>query len=90
MENVSKVLKHEYLSQQYYDKKIQELLELRLEKLTMEEYEKRFLEPISYVDFIQDEKVNIQRLLNGLSSFYKDQITYDESHTLKECIQKAK
>ena len=51
--------KYEYMSQQYYDKKMQELFELRLGNMTMEEYEKRFLELLGYVDFIQDEKVNI-------------------------------
>ena len=54
-----KYLKREYLSQQYYDKKMQEFFELRLRNRIMEEYEKRFLELLGYVDFIQDEKVKI-------------------------------
>ena len=58
--------------------------------MTMEEYEKIFLELLSYVDFIQDEKIKIKRFLSGLLAFYKDWITYDEIRTLKECIQKAK
>ena len=36
------------------------------------------------------EKVKIQLFFIGLPTFYKEQITYDESHTLKECIQKDK
>ena len=51
--------------------------------------EKRFLELPSYVDFIQDEKVKVQWFLSGYP-FYKDTITYGESHTLKEYIHKDK
>jgi hypothetical protein len=43
----------------------------------MEEYEKKFLEMLRYVGFIEDEKVQIQRLLSGLPSFYKDRIQID-------------
>ena len=33
---------------------------------------------------------DLQHLLNGLPTFYKDRINYDEPLTLKECIRKAK
>ena len=84
-----KYFKQEYLSQQYYDKKMLEFFELQLGNMTMEECEKIFLELLSYVDFIQEDKVKIQHLLSGLPTFYKDQINYDEPLTLKECIRKA-
>ena len=58
--------------------------------MTMEEYEKRFLVLLSYVEFIQEEKFKIQQFLSVLQVFYKDWITYDEPHTLKECIRKSK
>ena len=67
-----------------------ELFEIQLGNMTMEECEKIFLELLSYVDFIQEDKVKIQHLLSGLPTFYKDQINYDEPLTLKECIRKAK
>ena len=38
---------------------MQELFELGLGNMTMEEYEKTFMELLSYVEFIQDEKVKI-------------------------------
>ena len=41
------------------------------------------------LDFIQEDKVKIQHLLNGLPTFYKDRINYDEPLTLKECIRKV-
>ena len=70
---------------------MQELFELKLGNLTMEEYEKSFLELLGpYVDIIGEENVKIQRFLSGLPLFYKDQITYDEPRALKECIRKAK
>jgi hypothetical protein len=33
--------------------------------MTMDEYEKRFFDLLKYVDFIKDEKVKIQRFMNG-------------------------
>ena len=82
--------KQESLSQHYYDKKMQEFFKIWLGNMKMEEYEKRFLELFSYVDFIQEEKVNIQQFLNDLITFYKYKIYYDEPHTLKEFIWKDK
>jgi hypothetical protein len=40
---------------------MQEFFELKLGSMTMEEYEKKFLELLRYVGFIKDEKVKIQR-----------------------------
>ena len=40
----------------------------------MEEYVKKFLDLMRYVDCIKDEKIKIQRFLSGLPSFYKDRI----------------
>jgi hypothetical protein len=42
------------------------------------------------VGFIKNEKVNIQRFLSGLPSFYKDNIQYDEPKTLIDTIRKDK
>ena len=38
---------------------MQEFFELGLVNMIMEEYEKRFIELLNYVDFIQGEKVKI-------------------------------
>jgi hypothetical protein len=53
----------------YYDKKIKEFFELKLGSMTIDEYERRFLELLKYVSFIKDEIVKIHRYLSGLSSF---------------------
>jgi hypothetical protein len=69
---------------------MQEYFELKLGSIIMEEYEKKFLELLRYVDFIMDEKVKIQRFLSGLPSFYKDKILFDEPKNLEEAMRKAK
>jgi hypothetical protein len=69
---------------------MQEFFELKLGNMTMEEYEKKFLELLRYVSYIKDEKEKIQRFLSGFPTFYKDKIQFDEPKTLEETIRKAK
>jgi hypothetical protein len=69
---------------------MQELFELKLGSMTMDEYERRFLEFLRYVGFIKDEKVKIQIFMSGIPSFYSDKIHFDEPKTLEESIRKAK
>jgi hypothetical protein len=57
---------------------MQDFIELKLGSMTMDEYEKIFLELLRYVSFIRDEKLKIKRLLSGLPSLYKDKIYFDE------------
>jgi hypothetical protein len=67
---------------------MQEFFKLKLGSIIMDEYEKKFLELLRYVDFIGDEKVKNQRFLSGLPSFYKEKIQFDEPKTLEESIRK--
>ena len=53
---------------------MEELFELKLGSMTMEAYEKKFLEFLKYADFIKDEKVNVKRFLSGLPDSYRDKI----------------
>ena len=64
--------------------------ELNLGIMAMDEYENKLLELLKYVYFIQYEKVNIQRFLSGLPTFYKDRINYDAPSNLEEVIRKTK
>jgi hypothetical protein len=48
-----------YFTKRYYDKKNKDLFEFRLGSMTIDEYERRFLEIMKYVSFIKDEQVNI-------------------------------
>lgn len=56
--------------------------------MTIEEYERIFLELLKYVSFIEDETKKIQRYLNGLPSFISDKIQYDDPKTLEETIRR--
>jgi hypothetical protein len=53
---------------------MKELFEIEIGSMTIDEYERRFLELLKYVSFIKDEIVKIQRYLSGLSSFISDKI----------------
>jgi hypothetical protein len=69
---------------------MEEFFELGMGSMTMEKYEKTFLGLLNYVGFINDEKVNIQRFLSGLSDFYKEKIRYDDLNTLTKATRKDK
>jgi hypothetical protein len=79
-----------YLTKRYYDKKMKEFFELKLGSMTIDEYERRFLELLKYVSFIKDEQVKIQRYLSGMPSFISDKIQYDDPKTLEETIRRDK
>ena len=64
-----KYFQQKYLSKHYYDKKMQEFFELKLANMTMEEYEKNFLELLRYVNYIKDEKSKIQGFLSGIRTY---------------------
>jgi hypothetical protein len=85
-----KYFQKEYLSKYFYDKKMQELFEHRLGRMTMEKYEKNFLGFLKYVRFIGDEKEKIKRFLSRFPTFYNEKIKYDEPNTLTEAIRKDK
>jgi hypothetical protein len=79
-----------YLTKRYYDRKMKEFFELKLGSMTIDEYERRFLELLKYVPFIKDEAVKIQRYLSGLPPPIGDKIQYDDPKTMEETIRRAK
>jgi hypothetical protein len=79
-----------YLIKRYYDTKMKKLFELKLGSMTIDEYERIFLELLKYVSFIKDEQVKIQSYLSGLPSFISEKIHYDDPKTLKETIRRDK
>jgi hypothetical protein len=79
-----------YLTKRYYDRKMKELFELKLGSMTIDEYERRFLELLKYVPFIKDETVKIQSYLNGLPSSISDKIQYDDPKTMEETLRREK
>jgi hypothetical protein len=79
-----------YLTKRYYDRKMKELFELKLGSMTIDEYERRFLELLKYVLFIKDEAVQIQRYLSALPPPIGDKIQYDDPKTMEETIKREK
>ena len=54
-----KCFQNKYLTKRYYDKKMKDFFELKLVSISIDEYERRFLELLKYVSFIKDEIVKI-------------------------------
>ena len=69
---------------------MKEFFELKLGSMTIDEYERRFLELLKYVPFIKDVTIKIQRYLSGLPSFLSDKIQYDDPKTMEETIRKVR
>jgi hypothetical protein len=69
-----KYFEKKYCTKRYYDKKMKEFFELKLCSITIDEYERRFLELMKYVSFIKDVTVKIQRYLSGFPSFINKNI----------------
>jgi hypothetical protein len=69
---------------------MKEFFELKLGSMSLDEYERIFMEFLRYVEFIKDDKFNIQIFLSGLPSIYSDNMQYDEPKTLEEAIKRAK
>jgi hypothetical protein len=53
---------------------MKEFFELKLRSMMIDEYERRFLEMMKYLAFINNEKVKIQRYLSGFPLFINDKI----------------
>jgi hypothetical protein len=53
---------------------MKEFFELKFVSMAMDNYERRFLELLNYVDFIKDEHVKIQMFLSGMPSIFNENI----------------
>jgi hypothetical protein len=69
---------------------MKEIFELKLGSITIDEYERIFLELLNYVTFIKDDQVNIHRYLNEFPSFISEKIQYEDPKMLEETIRHAK
>ena len=69
---------------------MKEFFDLKLGSMTIDEYEKIFLELLKYVPFIKDEIIKIQRYLSGIPSPISDKIQYDDPKTMEETIRREK
>ena len=85
-----KYFRKKYLLERYFNKKDKEFYELKLGKLTIEEYVNRFLDLLRYVPYIKVEKEKVQRFISGLPKKYQNIIEFDEPKTLEGTIRKAR
>ena len=69
---------------------MKDFFELKLGIMTIDDYERIFLELLKYVTFIKDEQVKIQRYLSGMPSFISDKMQYDDPNTLEKTIRHTK
>jgi hypothetical protein len=85
-----KYFKKKYHSIKYFDRKTKDFYELKLGKLTIDEYINKFLELIRYVPYIKDENLKMQQFISGLLQSFRDRIEFDEPKTLKDTIRKER
>jgi hypothetical protein len=78
------------LTKRYYDKNMKYFFELKLGSMTIDDYERIFLELLKYVSFIKDETVKIHIYLSGIPSFISENIQYDDPNILEETIMRYK
>jgi hypothetical protein len=69
---------------------MKEFFELKLGSMTIDEYERRFLELLKYFSFMKYEKIKIYRYLSGFPSFISGKVEYNDLKTLEETIRKDK
>jgi hypothetical protein len=69
---------------------MKDFFELNLRIMTIDDYERIFLELLKYFTFIKHEKVKIQIYLNGMPSFINDKIQYIDSKALEETIRNSR
>ena len=58
--------------------------------MMIDEYERKFLELLKYVEFIKERKVKIQKYLSGFPSFISDKIHYNDPKILEETTKSSK
>jgi hypothetical protein len=71
-----------YLSEHYYDRKMKAFFELKLERVTMDEYERRFFEFLKHVGFRKGDKVKTKGFSLGYLPFIVTIVPFGLSNAL--------
>ena len=85
-----RLFRKNYLYDRYYDGETKDFYELNMGFMTVEEYMTEFLELLSYVPYLKDEKTKVQKFASGFHLAFKDWIEYDEPRSLEEIIWNLK
>ena len=57
------IFQEKYMSKSFFDRKVKDFHELRIESMTMDSFMNIFLDMLHCVPYIKDEKVKIQQFL---------------------------
>jgi len=74
----------------YYDGKMKKFYDINMGPMIEKEYTTKFLELLTYVLYLKDEKEKIKRFVSGLPLAFTYHIEYDEPWSLEEFIDKVK
>lgn len=74
------------MSKRYFDRKEKGFYELRVGKLSDNEYITKFLEFFQYVTYLKEKKEKFHKFINGIPQFFKDHIEHDIPKTLDDVI----
>lgn len=88
-EEFEKLFREKYLSEHYYDNKAKAFYELKMGKLTNDNYVTKFFELLRYVPYLKDEKSKINIFINMLPMEFRDKIELLKPQTLKDDIKKV-
>jgi hypothetical protein len=72
--NFKRYFKQKYISDHYYENKVNDFHELNHDQMSINIYETKCRELLKYIKYIKDEKLKINRFLNGSQCLYKNQV----------------
>ena len=78
------------MSERFFDRKVKEFHELRMGPMTMDAFINIFLDLLHYVQYIKEEKVNIQQLQECLPPSFWDRIEFNMPKTLDTMLHKVR
>ena len=90
LETFQETFQKKYLNERYYDEKAKAFNDLKLGKLTIEEFVTIFTNLQRYVSYLKEEKMKVQRFISCSPQFYKHKLEYDNPMTLDESIRREK
>ncbi|KAH9306916.1 hypothetical protein KI387_011320, partial [Taxus chinensis] len=77
------------MSEHFVQKRIDEFHDLRQGSGTVAQYESRFLDLLQYVDYLQDEKLQVNRFIRGLNADIAGAVRMLSPPTLEKAVEKA-
>ena len=74
----------------FFDRKVKEFHELRMDSMTMGDFINMFLDLLHYVPYIKDEKVKIQQFLGCIPPNFRERIEFDMPKNIDTTLHKAR